>query len=169
MRLIDERFRHHRAQYVLQCALATVSMFVILAVLTSISNAAVIAALGASTFIVFALPHTNASNPRYLIGGYVIGVVVGSGCHWLTQTVLLPGPFLSIPDLPEVVFGALAVGLSTFVMVVFNAEHPPAAGLALGFAILDEWLWETPAVVLGGILALCLVKQLLKRVMQNLL
>ncbi len=169
MKLIDIKFRRHKSGYVFQCALAGIAMAVVLAVLTNISNTAVIAALGASLFIVFALPHTDASRPRFLIGGYVIGMAGGALCYWLRYMIPLPEHLGIIPAFPQVVFGAVAVALVAMVMVITNTEHPPAAGLALGFVLLDEWRWITLIAVMSGIVALCLIKALLKPFLRDLL
>ena len=169
MKLLDTKFRANKLRYVFQCALAGAAMLVILAILTTISNAAVIAALGASVFLVFAVPHARSCRARFLIGGYVAGAAAGSLCYWLRCVSPLPERLGLIPELPGVVFGAAAVGLATFVMVITDSEHPPAAGLALGFALLDEWRWVTLVAVMGGIVGLCLIKILLRRVLRDLL
>jgi CBS-domain-containing membrane protein len=169
MRLIDTKFRHHKGRFLFQCTLAGLAMFLILALMTSYSNAAVMAALGSSCFLVFALPHQPTSQPRLLIGGYVVGILVGTLCFWLHRLVPLPEQVGLITPFPHILFGAIAVALSIFVMVVTNTEHPPAAGLALGFVILDQWRWITPLSVLTGILALCLVKTLLRPTLKDLL
>jgi CBS-domain-containing membrane protein len=67
-----------------------------------------------------------------------------------------------------IVFGALAVGLAIFVMVITDTEHPPAAGLALGL-VLDEYNHMTAVVALVGIVSLSVMKAVLKPVLKNLL
>jgi CBS-domain-containing membrane protein len=47
-----------------------------------------------------------------------------------------------------------------FTMVVTRTEHPPAAALALGL-VLNEWNLLTLGVVLAGVVALSLIKQLI--------
>jgi len=95
--------------------------------------------------------------------------VVGSACHWLSRIVQLPDQIGLIPDFPRVVFGAAAVALATFLMVVTNTEHPPAAGVALGFVFLEEWHWLAPVAVLIGIVVLSLVRHVLRNSLRNLL
>ncbi|MFW6132359.1 MAG: HPP family protein [Planctomycetota bacterium] len=169
MNLFDSHFRRNKLHYLLQCLLASAAMFTVLAAMRSTSNTAVMASLGASAFIAFTMPQRHVSRARFLIGGYVVGTAAGTAAWWLTRFVPLPEQFVFIADFPHVVFGAAAVGLAIFVMVVTNTEHPPAAGLALGFAILEQWSWLTPAVVLGGIAGLCGVKLLLRPVLRDLL
>lgn len=168
MEILDREFSKHKLRYVLQCCMATVSVLVVLATLRAISNTAIIAALGASSFIVFVGPHAQLSRPRFLIGGYVVGLAAGSLCYWMSRIVPLPQQLGPIADFPHVVFGAAAVGLATFVMVVVNFEHPPAASLALGFVFLDEWRLLTAIVVLVGIVVLALVRHALGPVLRNL-
>jgi hypothetical protein len=47
-------------------------------------------------------------------------------------------------------------------------EHPPAAGLALGF-VLNEWNYWTVIVVVFGIALLSILKTILKPVLVDLL
>ena len=159
MKIIDKKFLSNKLSYLLQSVLAGVAMMLILAVFNTISNGAIVAALGASTFIVFVLPGTRSARPRYLIGGYVMGIVIGVLCYWLKIVAGLPEQLGAVSGIPCIVFGASAVGLATFVMVITNTEHPPAAGIALGFVMLGNLSWPVPAGVLAAILVLCLVKQ----------
>ncbi len=167
MALFDTKFKHNKTRYMLQCLLATVSVLLMLLALDGMSNAAIIAALGSSSFIVFAMPQAQASRPRFLIGGYVVGVAVGSGCYWLAQ---IPWPDALSPAYAyaNVAFGSMAVGLAIFVMVLTNTEHPPAAGVALGL-VLGEWSPMTISVILVGITALSILRLLLKPILKNLL
>jgi len=168
MRLLDRAFGGNRRRYVLQCVLSAPSMFVILAIFNSISNAAVIAALGASNFIVFVSPRKNLSRPRYLIGGYAVGLAVGAACFWLSHWMVLPPRLGLMADLPFVVFGASAAGLATFVMVITDTEHPPAAGASLGLVLLEQWSWTVPFAIMAAVVLLCLIKRLLKRFLMDL-
>ena len=130
MQILDPKFRTHKCMFIVQCALATLIIFIVLMILDVIMNAAVIGALGASSFIAFTMPHHNVSRTRFLVGGYAVGILVGILCHYISLWPLLA----DIPVFEEsshVIFGAVSVGLSIFLMVVFNFEHPPAAGLAL--------------------------------------
>jgi CBS-domain-containing membrane protein len=166
MGMLDRRFRSLAKRYVLQSGLAMLAILIVLWVLDTISNTAIIAALGASSFVAFAMPKVRTSKARYLIGGYVVGMVSGVLCYFLSELPLLAGvPVISTRS--DVVFGALAVGLAMFGMVVTNTEHPPAAGLALGF-VLNEWDVLTIVVVVVGIVSLSIIKTLLEPVLVDL-
>jgi CBS-domain-containing membrane protein len=167
MRILDRRFHKHVARYVFQCGLATLAVLLILLVLDVITQAVIIASLGASSFIAFTMPHTNASRPRYLIGGYVWGIAAGVGMNGLSD--LVGDPVVAGVTLRgDVLFGAAAVGLAILMMVITDTEHPPAAGLALGVVLAR---WDTLALVvpLVGIVALSLARLALKPILINLI
>ena len=165
--MFDEKFRQNKLRYVFQCLLATLSVFVVLLILDAMTDAAVIASLGATSFIVFTMPEAHLSRSRFLIGGYLVGIAAGGLCYYLSLVPSL-AQLPIVREIPYVVFGALAVGLAISVMVITDTEHPPAAGLALGL-VLDEYNHRTVAVVLIGVVALFILKTLLKPVLKDLL
>jgi CBS-domain-containing membrane protein len=68
----------------------------------------------------------------------------------------------------SIVFGALSVGLTIFLMVVTDTEHAPATSVALGL-MLEKWDYLTIVFVLCGIVFISTLKWLLKPVLKNLL
>ena len=76
-----------------------------------------ISAMGATTFIVFAMPRAVSAQTRNVIGGHLVGLACGM-------------IFLYI-GLPYYVEFPLAVMLVFILMVALDVEHPPAAGTAL--------------------------------------
>lgn len=165
MSLFDEKFRGDKLHYLLQCLLATAVVCVLLLVLDAVSNAAVIAALGASSFIAFTMPHANVSRPRYMIGGYLVGIATGFLCRSALE--LLP-PGTQDASVTYVLLGGLAVGISIFIMVVTNTEHPPAASIALGL-VLNGFEPRVILFIVLGIVSLSVIKLLLKPLLKNLL
>lgn len=76
---IDRHFRREDfKRYALQCGLAGLVVLVLLLVLDAVTQTVLIAALGASTFIAFAVPRSKHSGPRHMIGGYAVGIFAGS-------------------------------------------------------------------------------------------
>ena len=167
MRPFDRKFSQNKLRYLLQCILATVSAMMVLMVLNSIDNDVILASLGASCFIAFCMPHHRASRPRFLIGGYIVGIAAGTLCYWLAQ-IAFPDSQSTVNIFAKVIFGGLAIGLAMFLMVITNTEHPPAASLALGF-VLGPWQLLTIVVAIVEIILLCILKRLLKPVLINLL
>ncbi len=167
MQLFDKKFHDNKRTYILQCALATGVVMIVLFLLDTLSATAIIASLGATSFIAFTMPHANSSKPRYLLGGYAVGIFVGTSM----KLISLSSFFQNIPlfyEYPDVFFGALAVGLAIFIMVITNFEHPPACGLALGL-VQNEFNWWTLVVVIVGVITITLIKTLMKPYMKNLL
>jgi len=154
---VDRHFRREDfKRYAMQCGLAGFVVFILLLVLDAVTQTVLIAALGASAFIAFAVPRSPHSGPRHMIGGYVVGIFAGSLMATLKAMI---GASAGADHAVMVIFGAIAISLAMFTMVVTRTEHPPAAALALGL-VLNEWNLLTLFVVLGGIIGLSIVKQL---------
>jgi CBS-domain-containing membrane protein len=157
----DEEFRHHPIRYLVQSALAGVVTMAFLSFLDILTYTGLVAALGATTFLIFTMPHKVSARPRYVMGGYVMGGLAGV----LTSIAFSPAGILPLESTFAV--GAVAVGLATLLMVTTNTEHPPAAGMALGL-VLQPWDYKTVAYVLGCVCFLCLARYVLKGVMIDL-
>lgn len=164
---LESRLRRKNIKrYALQCSLAAAVVLILLMVLDAMTQTVLIAALGASVFIAFAVPRSLHSSPRCLIGGYLAGILAGS----LMATLNIAIDFSDVvtAHASMVVFGALATGLAMFLMVVTKTEHPPAAALALGL-VLNEWTLLTLVVVIVGVIALSICKQLILPILMDLL
>lgn len=71
MRIIDKSFIRAPGSYIIQSLLALVAVAIILYFVEVLTHAAIVAALGASTFVIFAMPHSVTAQPRRLIGGHI--------------------------------------------------------------------------------------------------
>lgn len=164
--LIDKEFLKHPRWYFLQSLMAVVAVTILLYFIQSITQAAIVAALGASTFIVFAMPQMVTARPRRLIGGHITGIVSGLVCYYGLQH----GPFCDYFDCIDIMQwfpAAMAVGLSIFLMTIFNFEHPPAAGTALGI-VTAPWTIYTIIFVISFAIGLALIGFILKKYLRNL-
>lgn len=159
MRLLDDKFLQNKRRYVFQCTVAAVFFMLNMLILNVVANEAVMASIGATSFIIFTMPHRLSSRPRIILGGYFLGGIAGSLCQ-----VLL------VWNLPyeEVIVPGIAVGLSIFLMVVFNMEHPPAAAFALGL-IIDRFSGGTVLIVFLSAFIMVMLKQFTKRWLIDLL
>ncbi len=166
MKFFDEHFKDNKIKYVLQCGLATVIVLGVLVALRTLGETVIVAALGASSFIAFTMPHKEVSQPRLLIGGYIVGMLMGSGCHFLSNHYLLTH-IAFINQYSHQIFGSIAVGSAMFVMAITETEHPPAAGIALGF-VLNGWNLVEVEVIIAGIAMITVLKLFLKRFLINL-
>lgn len=75
------------------------------------------ASLGASALLVFALPGSPMAQPWAVIAGNTLSALVG-----VTVFILIPEPLLAMP---------IAASLSILGMFVMRCLHPPAAAVAL--------------------------------------
>ena len=89
IRIIDESFLKAPKSYIVQSLLAAVAVATILRFVGFLTQTAIVASLGASTFIVFAMPHAITAQPRRLIGGNSIGLLCGLLCYYTFLTGLL--------------------------------------------------------------------------------
>lgn len=168
MKLIDQKIRKNISNYIFQCLLATGILLSALLFLNVITETALIASLGATSFIVFAMPKTYASSPRRLIGGYSIGIITGIICSYL-GSILHDTSLLNalLPHESPIVFAAIAVGLSIFMMTLTNTEHAPAAGIALGL-VINQWSVISLIFILIVMLTMATIHYLLKSYLINL-
>lgn len=77
----------------------------------------IVASMGASAVLLFAVPHGPLSQPWALLGGHVISAAVGVSCYLLISNLLLAA--------------AAAVGLAIIAMYYLRCIHPPGGATAL--------------------------------------
>lgn len=154
--IIDEKFRANWKHYSFQSFLATLVLFIILIVL-KLQNAVVTASIGATAFIVFAMPDSITASPRNIIGGHALGFFFGAACALIPQSLWIHSALVY----------SLAVGLSIFAMVLLDMEHPPAAGTALGMAIAGA-TWSVAGALIFSIISLSLIHKLFLGRLKNL-
>jgi len=142
--------------YVFQSLFATFAIFIVLLYL-GLQEAVIIASLGATAFVVFAMPKSITAKTRNVVGGHVVGLISGALC------ALIPHPTLLL----SAIVYSFAVGLSIFIMVIIDTEHPPASGTALGVAIRGFSLNVTIAVV-TSVIILSLIHRLSRRHLRDL-
>ena len=150
------RIRARWKAYLLQSGLACGTTFLLL-LLLSLENAVVIAAMGASAFIVFGRPMDVTARPQNVVGGHLISFATGALCAMLPQA----SPFAVLA------WYALAVGLSILLMLAMYTHHPPAAATALGVA-MRGYSEELLVGVLTIVFVLAVVHYAMKPRLRNL-
>ncbi len=100
--------RENFKRYTLQCGLAGVVVLILLLVLDAVTQTVLIAALGASAFIAFAVPRSLHSGLRHMIGGYAIGIIAGCLMATLESAMKVQGA--GAAQAVMVIFGAMAIG-----------------------------------------------------------
>ncbi len=152
-----KEFKLFWKNYVFQSFLATLTIFISLLFL-SMKYAVIIASIGATAFIVFAMPKSITANPKNVIGGHLVGLLSGCLCALIPCSSFLCSIFAY----------SFAVGLSIFIMVATDTEHPPASGTALGFAITGFDL-NAATTLITSIIILSLAHYLFKPYLKNLI
>ena len=132
-----------------------------------LNEAALITALGASAFIVFTMPHQYTSDPRRLIGGYIVGLATGIIFYFISGQAFVSTFIANDSNIP-IVFGAISVGFSIFIMSATNTEHAPAAGISLGL-VINNWDYLTIIFIVIAILWLSSIKIILKKYLIDLI
>ena len=98
------------------------------------------ASLGASALLVFALPASPMAQPWAVIAGNTLSALVGIACF-----IWIPWPLIALP---------MAVALSILGMFMLRCLHPPAAAVAL-IAVLGHighWHYAFFPVMVDSIL-----------------
>ncbi len=97
------------------------SMFLLLFVSQSVldhhGSVLVVASMGASAVLLFAVPHGALSQPWAVFGGHLISAFIGVSCYTLMDDKLLAA--------------AAAVGFSIGMMYYLHCLHPPGGATAL--------------------------------------
>ncbi|MFA5626489.1 MAG: HPP family protein [Thiohalomonadaceae bacterium] len=77
----------------------------------------ILASMGSSAVLLFAVPHGSLSQPWSVIGGHMFSAAIGVTCaQWLNEPLLA---------------ASMAVGLSIGVMYYFGCLHPPGGATAM--------------------------------------
>lgn len=122
---IDSKFLKHWRKYLIQSPYAVTTVFFI--IITLSNSPVIIASIGATAFIVFAMPNNIATEPKRIIGGHFLGFFIGS-CFAVFQ-------FMDVV-LFKVLWFLLLLGIAILFMVVLELEYPLAAGTALGMTLI---------------------------------
>ena len=166
MNLFDKKIKKYFLNYLFQSIFATITLIFILYLENIFINTAIVASLGATTFIIFAMPKYITAQPRRVIGGHIVGILVGILCFYIHSYLRVN--FFNPGEIIDIVIPAFSVGLAIFIMVTTNTEHPPAAGTALGI-VIQGWSYSTIFIILITTFLLSLTKHLLKPWLKDLI
>jgi len=126
-----------------------------------------IAAIGSTSFVLFVTPHSLTANPRHVIGGHLVALLVGSAFAVFSGTPVGQNLLAQMPLVLDVE-AALAVALSIFLMAATDTEHAPAAGTALG-VVVHGFDWGLILFVVSSAIMLSFVHTMLRPRLRDLL
>lgn len=150
---IVDKFKKLWKYYFLQSLLAGIALFILVLDLGK-ERMVAISAMGATAFIVFAMPRDISAQTRNVIGGHLVGLVSGT-------------IFYFVP-LPYFIEYPLVVGIAVFVMVALDVEHPPAAGTALAVVINEAYPLDVFVAVMVGAVILSQCRYYLRHHLKDL-
>ena len=153
---IDPNFPPYWKQYIIQSSFAALTVFIITLILSD--NPVIIASIGSTAFIVFAMPNNISAEPKRIIGGHSLGFFIGS-CFAVF-------PFMNILFFKAIWF-SLSVGITILLMVVLDVEHPPAAGTALGMTLIAYSATSATAILIS-VLFLAFIGHITKPFLKDL-
>jgi len=133
---IKSKFKKLWKYYIIQSLMATIVLFILVLILGE-HKIVLISAMGATVFIVFAMPRAISAQTRNVVGGHMVG--------------LASGAIFYLTTLPFFVEYPLAVGVAVFLMVALDVEHPPAAGTALAVVINEVSLNAFVTIMLSAV------------------
>ncbi len=160
----QQRYMANHASFSEKCAAASGALLAIAGLmlllgwlgLSSAGSLLVLASMGASTFLLFVVPHSPMSQPWPLVGGHLTAAVIAVIC-----AQLIPSPIWAT---------AIAVGLSVFAMHLLHCLHPPAAATAMIAVLGGEVITQSGfAFVYSIVLANCGLLLILALIINNLL
>jgi CBS-domain-containing membrane protein len=149
---IQAKFKQLWIYYIIQSLLAAMTLFIIILILGK-ERMVVASTIGATAFIVFAMPKSISAQTRNVIGGNLVG--------------LASGGIFFVLGLPFGIECALAVALAIFLMVALDVEHPPAAGTALA-VVINEVQFNTFITIMASALILSQCRYYLRRYLKDL-
>ncbi|MGD8785201.1 MAG: HPP family protein [Thioalkalispiraceae bacterium] len=88
----------------------------------------IVASMGASAVLLFAVPHGPLSQPWALVGGHLISAFIGVSCYLLIANLF--------------VAAAVAVGLAITAMYYLRCIHPPGGATALTAVVAGAGVHE---------------------------
>ncbi len=150
---IIEKFKKLWIYYLLQSLLAALALFVLVLVLGK-DKMVLISAMGATSFIAFAMPKAVSAQTRNIIGGHLVGLACGTIFYFTELHYFVEYPCV--------------VGIAIFLMVALDVEHPPAAGTALAVVINEASPIDAFVIIMISALILSQSRYFLRRYLKDL-
>jgi CBS-domain-containing membrane protein len=153
---IVREFRSLWKNYIYQSFLATLVVLMVFWLLST-TEAVIVASIGSTAFIVFTMPTSFTATSRRVIGGHATGLLCG----------ILGVLILQQWSVPPIIIYSFTVGLSIFLMVALDFEHPPASGTALG-VVISGFSLKVIIATLASAVVLSLAHHYLKKYLKDL-
>jgi CBS-domain-containing membrane protein len=114
----------------------------------------IISSIGATSFLVFAMPTAVSAQTRNVIGGHLVGLACGTIFYFTKLPYFLEYPCV--------------VGIAIFLMVALDVEHSPAAGTALAVVINELSPIDAFVLIMISAIILSQCRYFLRRYLKDL-
>lgn len=151
---IWEKFKKLWMYYILQSLIPAVVLCILVCILGA-DRMVLISAIGATAFVLFAMPTTVSAKTKHVIGGHLVALVVGA--------------LFCLISLPYFLEYSLALATAIFFMVALDVEHPPAVGTALAVVINESSLRMSFIAVMISVVVLTQCRYYLRHHLKDLL
>ena len=184
MSILDPEFEIDPKPFVVQMTIAGIFMLFVFVGFNIYTQSALIAAFASSVFLAFAVPDSHSTDPRPMIGGYMVSITIGVSLSLIYSSSVSEGILNGFgalfgyahissgiyPYSPAYTafFAFLAFIITAFSMATTDTEHAPAVGIAVGL-IINPWTPQTLLFLGIGIVVLTGFKKVLERWMVNLI
>jgi len=149
---IGGKFKKLWKYYLLQSSLAALALSVLVLILGK-DKVVVISAMGATSFILFAMPKSASARTKNVVGGHLVGLASGAIFYFTCLPYFIEYP--------------CSVGIAIFLMVALDVEHPPAAGTALA-VVINEVSSDVFVTIMASAVVLSQCQYYLRRHMKDL-
>jgi CBS-domain-containing membrane protein len=113
-------------------------------------------AYGATAFMLMVMPTGLPAAPRSVLIGHFIGATVGWASAQACSIDFAHATLLHGGSWHHVAAAAIALGITSALMILAHAPHPPAGATALIFSLGQITPWYDIAIVTGSVAILCL-------------
>lgn len=160
---VAKKFAKHPLNFIWQPLLAGFFVVLMLGGLGGFEHISLIGFIGASSigssaFLLFSTPSSDSAQLRKIYGAYIICILSAAVFYFILY--LLKAQDFQLVAVDEIC-AALAMSVTMFFMSLFNFEHPPAAGLALGL-VIAPWNFYHVAILVLAVLLMTIFKKLLR-------
>lgn len=113
--------------------------------------------LGPTAFLISIDPLAKNSSPKHVVLGHLIGVICGYLSLQIFQLTDAQAMYVSGVSLAYVGAAALALALTSFFMIIFSVEHPPAGATTLIVSLGVMHTIPSLVILMMSVILLCVM------------
>lgn len=148
LEVMSQRFNPRLVHTLFNLVNGGLSIALVATVALVTQQAFIFPSLGATAFLLFHLPLSEAASPRNTLCGHLIGALCGWFSLWMFGLLDAEPAILAGVDWPRVAATSLSLGLTSALMILLRTAHPPAGATALIVSLgLMPQLTQIPVLI----------------------